>query len=77
MITDGQNTFTVFNYIHVDLTSIKNKEITIGFQYKSVFEKNPFSQKSVAFRMSEVPGNRGKHICCYRMCIRIVNVLVW
>nr|XP_022300335.1 uncharacterized protein LOC111108627 [Crassostrea virginica] len=68
LITDGQSTFTVFNYIDVDLKPIRNKKITIGFQYKDSFEKNSFSQKNVAFKMSNVPGNRGvKKFWIYKM----------
>lgn len=68
LITDGQSTFTVFNYIDVDLKPIRNKKITIGFQYKDSFEKNSFSQKNVAFKMSNVPGNRGKYILLSCTC---------
>lgn len=59
LITDGQSTFTVFNYIDVDLNAIKDKKITIGYQYKTNFERNSLSNKDMAFKMSEIPGNRG------------------
>lgn len=65
LITDGQSTFTVFNYIDFDLQAIGNRNITIGYQYGSVFEKNPFSYKNAAFKMSTIPGNRGIIFTCY------------
>ena len=68
LITDGQSTFTVFNYIDVDLKPIQNKKITIGFQYKDSFEKNSFSHKNAAFKMSNIPGNRGKNILLSCTC---------
>uniref|UniRef100_A0A8W8N5D1 Fibrillin-1 n=1 Tax=Magallana gigas TaxID=29159 RepID=A0A8W8N5D1_MAGGI len=58
LITDGQNTFTVFNYIDVNLKSIGNKKITIGYQYKKTSMKNQYSNTKRAFKMSENPGNR-------------------
>lgn len=60
LITDGQSTFTVFNYIDVNLESIGNKKITIGYQYKTTSVKNQYSNTKRAFKMSENPGNRGK-----------------
>lgn len=62
LITDGQTTFTVFNYIDVDLNPIKDKKITIGYQYGTNFERNSLSNKDMAFKMSEIPGNRGMKI---------------
>ncbi|XP_061182283.1 mucin-like protein [Saccostrea echinata] len=59
LITDGQSTFTVINYIDVNLKPIKKKQITIGYQYKKAYRKNSFSNKNAAFRMSKNPGNRG------------------
>ncbi|XP_052691021.1 uncharacterized protein LOC128168863 isoform X6 [Crassostrea angulata] len=59
LITDGQSTFTVFNYIDVNLESIGNKKITIGYQYKGTSVKNQYSNTKRAFKMSENPGNRG------------------
>lgn len=65
LITDGQSTFTVFNYIDFDLQAIGNRNITIGYQYGSLFEKNPFSYKNAAFKLSTIPGNRGIIFTCY------------
>lgn len=62
LITDGQSTFTVFNYIDVNLESIGNKKITIGYQYKTISVKNQYSNTRRAFKMSENPGNRGRTI---------------
>ncbi|XP_062609554.1 uncharacterized protein LOC134271353 [Saccostrea cucullata] len=59
LITDGMSTFTVINYIDVNLKPIKKKQITIGYQYKKEYRKNSFSNKNAAFRMSKNPGNRG------------------
>ncbi|XP_065942268.1 uncharacterized protein [Magallana gigas] len=59
LITDGQSTFTVFNYIDVNLESIGNKKITIGYQYKGTSVKSQYSNTKRAFKMSENPGNRG------------------
>ncbi|XP_052712052.1 uncharacterized protein LOC128186279 isoform X2 [Crassostrea angulata] len=59
LITDGQSTFTVFNYIDVNLESIKNRKITIGYQYEKTSMKNQYSNTKRAFKMSENPGNRG------------------
>lgn len=59
LITDGQSTFTVFNYIDVDLNQIKDKKISIGYQYGKNFERNFLSNKDMAFKMSQIPGNRG------------------
>ncbi|XP_062609553.1 uncharacterized protein LOC134271352 [Saccostrea cucullata] len=59
LITNGEDTFTVIYYIDVNLNPIKEKKITLGYQYKSFFVKNPFSNKDAAFQMSENPGNRG------------------
>lgn len=64
-MTDGQSTFTVFNYIDVDLPAIENRKITIGYQYGNVFDKNPFSYTTAAFNMSAVPGNRGITFTCF------------
>uniref|UniRef100_A0A8W8NAK6 Uncharacterized protein n=1 Tax=Magallana gigas TaxID=29159 RepID=A0A8W8NAK6_MAGGI len=58
LITDGQSTFTVFNYIDVDLNPLKDKKIAIGYQYGTNFERNSLSNKDMAFRMSDIPGNR-------------------
>lgn len=71
LITDGQSTFTVFNYIDFDLQVIGNRNITIGYQYGSVFEKNPFSYKNAAFKMSTIPGNRGIIFTCYWWAIKL------
>ncbi|XP_052690973.1 LOW QUALITY PROTEIN: uncharacterized protein LOC128168852 [Crassostrea angulata] len=59
LITDGHSTFTVFNYIDVNLESIGNKKITIGYQYKKTSVKNQYSNTKRVFQMSEIPGNRG------------------
>ena len=75
LITDGQSTFTVFNYIDVDLKPIQNKNITIGFQYKDSFEKNSFSQKNVAFKMSNVPGNRGIYMYIFFYHVHVPEFL--
>lgn len=60
LITDGQHTFTVFNYIDVNLKSIGNRKITIGYQYEKTSVKNQYSNTKRAFKMSENPGNRGR-----------------
>ncbi|XP_062579994.1 protein eyes shut homolog, partial [Saccostrea cucullata] len=59
LITNGEDTFTVINHIDVDLKPVLEKKITLGYQYKTFFVKNPFSNKDAAFQMSENPGNRG------------------
>ncbi|XP_055997519.1 uncharacterized protein LOC125645547 isoform X2 [Ostrea edulis] len=59
LITDGENTFTVINYIDVDLKPISNRKISIGYRYKQFITKNSFTNQKGAFRMSVVPGNRG------------------
>ncbi|XP_055997755.1 uncharacterized protein LOC125645868 isoform X2 [Ostrea edulis] len=59
LITDGSSTFTVVNYIDVDLKRIKKKKIAIGYRYKRFFMKNYFSNKKAAFQMGKNPGNRG------------------
>ncbi|XP_055997522.1 uncharacterized protein LOC125648181 [Ostrea edulis] len=60
LITDGENTFTVINYIDVDLKPIRNRKISIGYRYKQFVAKNSFTNQKGAFRMSVVPGNRGE-----------------
>lgn len=70
LITDGQSTFTVFNYIDVDLNPIKNKKIAIGYQYGTNFERNSLSNKDMAFRMSDIPGNRGMKTIFYNCFLK-------
>ncbi|XP_048727085.2 uncharacterized protein LOC125645542 [Ostrea edulis] len=60
LITDGDNTFTVINYIDVDLIPIRNRNISIGYRYKQFVTKNSFTNQKGAFKMSVVPGNRGE-----------------
>ncbi|XP_061189287.1 uncharacterized protein LOC133197327 [Saccostrea echinata] len=60
LITDGENTFTVINYVDVDLKPIRNRKISIGYRYKQFFAKNSFTNRKGAFRMSVNPGNRGE-----------------
>lgn len=72
LITDGQSTFTVFNYIDVNLESIGNKKIIIGYQYKETSVKNQYSNTKRVFKMSENPGNRGK-ITDYMVVVIIKN----
>ncbi|XP_061188876.1 mucin-like protein [Saccostrea echinata] len=59
LITDGVNTFTVINYIDVNLKPIKNKKIVVGYRFQKIFTKNVLSNKHAAFQMSKNPGNRG------------------
>ncbi|XP_062601606.1 uncharacterized protein LOC134263292 [Saccostrea cucullata] len=60
LITDGENTFTVINYVDVDLKPIGNRKVSIGYRYKKFFAKNSFTNRKGAFRMSVNPGNRGE-----------------
>ncbi|XP_055997524.1 uncharacterized protein LOC125645548 [Ostrea edulis] len=60
LITDGENTFTVINYIDVNLKPILNREISIGYRYKQFFTKNLFTNQKGAFNMSKIRGNRGE-----------------
>lgn len=71
LITDGHSTFTVFNYIDVNLESIGNKKITIGYQYKKTSVKNQYSNTKRVFQMSEIPGNRGKNTLSF-MAIAVI-----
>ncbi|XP_061188887.1 uncharacterized protein LOC133197060 [Saccostrea echinata] len=60
LISDGDNTFTVMNYLDVNLQSIKERKIVIGYRYRSISKTNPFSLQEGAFTMSKNPGNRGE-----------------
>ncbi|XP_062609556.1 uncharacterized protein LOC134271356 [Saccostrea cucullata] len=59
LITDGVSTFTVINYIDVNLKPIKRLKIIVGYRFQKIFTKNILSNKHSAFQMSQYPGNRG------------------
>ncbi|XP_062605769.1 uncharacterized protein LOC134267580 [Saccostrea cucullata] len=59
LITDGVSTFTVINYIDVNLKPIKRLKIIVGYRFQEIFTKNILSNKHSAFQMSQYPGNRG------------------
>lgn len=60
LVTDGENTFTIFNYINVNLPPINNVKISMGYRYKSFYTSNSYSNQKASFRMSAIPGNTGK-----------------
>lgn len=59
IITDGENTFAVFNYIDVNLKPIRNLRISMGYRFRKFYARNSYSNQQAAFKMSSVPGNRG------------------
>ena len=79
LITDGENTFTVMNYIDVDLNPNTKQHISMGYRYKQFFENNMFSLEKGASRMSKNLGNRGRISCCrsswYKL--RLLSCLHW
>nr|XP_022296650.1 mucin-like protein [Crassostrea virginica] len=60
LITDGENTFTVMNYIDVNIKPIKNPKIAIGYRYQQFSLNNMYSLQKAACSMSDIPGNRGE-----------------
>nr|XP_022290316.1 uncharacterized protein LOC111101946 isoform X2 [Crassostrea virginica]XP_022290324.1 uncharacterized protein LOC111101946 isoform X2 [Crassostrea virginica] len=68
LITDGENTFVVYNYVDVNLKGKKNKPISIGYRYKDIIERNSFSNQQNGFRMTVMPGNTGERgLWIYKM----------
>ncbi|XP_062615400.1 fibrillin-1-like [Saccostrea cucullata] len=59
LVTDGMNTFTMFYYIDVNLLFVNGLDISVGYRYRSFFTSNPYSCQRGAFRLSQIPGNRG------------------
>ena len=60
LITDGDNTFAVINYMDINMAPIENFNISIGYRYKKdLFVKNSFTKQEGSFKMSLIPGNRG------------------
>ncbi|XP_062605771.1 uncharacterized protein LOC134267581 isoform X2 [Saccostrea cucullata] len=59
LITDGVSTFTVINYIDVNLIPIKGMKIVVGYRFQKIFTQNVLSNKLAAFQMTKYPGNRG------------------
>lgn len=66
LISDGENTFVVYNYVDVNLPFKHGLKISVGYRFdNTIVQKRTPNDKSV-FRMSDVPGNGGndfkKHI---------------
>lgn len=59
LISDGDNTFVVYNYVDVNLQPKKNRKISVGYRYNDIIVQNSFSNKDGVFRMTVMPGNRG------------------
>nr|XP_022292249.1 mucin-4-like isoform X6 [Crassostrea virginica] len=59
LVTDGENTFAIFNYMNVDILPINNLNIAMGYRFKSFYTSNSYTNKHAAFRMSAIPGNTG------------------
>lgn len=68
LISDGDNTFVVYNYVDVNLQPKKNRKISVGYRYNDIIVQNPFSNKNGVFRMTVMPGNRGvRGLWIYKM----------
>ncbi|XP_078333705.1 uncharacterized protein LOC111101935 [Crassostrea virginica] len=68
IITDGENTFVVYNYVDINLRGKKKKQISIGYRYKNIIERNSFSNQPNVFRMTVMPGNTGERgLWIYKM----------
>ncbi|XP_062579175.1 uncharacterized protein LOC134241103 [Saccostrea cucullata] len=75
LITDGENTFAVFNYLDVNLNPVKKLKIVMGYRYKKFLIKNPFSNQKGAFKMTSMPGNTGEPgIWIYKMSEGVQSV---
>uniref|UniRef100_A0A8W8MTE0 Uncharacterized protein n=2 Tax=Magallana gigas TaxID=29159 RepID=A0A8W8MTE0_MAGGI len=59
LISDGENTFAVYNYVDVNLPYKHDLKISVGYRFgNTIVQKRTAKHKSV-FRMSDVPGNGG------------------
>uniref|UniRef100_A0A8W8N521 Fibrillin-1 n=1 Tax=Magallana gigas TaxID=29159 RepID=A0A8W8N521_MAGGI len=59
IVSDGQNLFSVTNYININIQVLQGSHVSIGHRYRAFRGKNTYSWKNAAFRMSSVPGNTG------------------
>lgn len=65
LISDGENTFAVYNYVDVNLPYKHGLKISVGYRFgNTIVQKRTAKDKSV-FRMSDVPGNGGNSFKTY------------
>eukprot|EP00105_Crassostrea_gigas_P040596 XP_019924744.1 PREDICTED: uncharacterized protein LOC105332978 [Crassostrea gigas] len=59
LVTDGENTFAIFNYMNVNSPPINNLKISMGSRFRNFYTSNSYTNQRAAFRMSSIPGNTG------------------
>lgn len=62
LISDGENTFAVYNYVDVNLPYKHGLRISVGYRFDNTIVQKRTSNDRSVFRMSDVPGNGSKLI---------------
>uniref|UniRef100_A0A8W8NDF3 Fibrillin-1 n=1 Tax=Magallana gigas TaxID=29159 RepID=A0A8W8NDF3_MAGGI len=57
LVTDGENTFAIFNYMNVNIPPINNLKISMGYRFRNFYTSNSYTNQRASFRMSSIPGN--------------------